>query len=99
RARHYPLSLPDALPIYNVSRATLRNIPRGPTLGIAGAPDALPLADELVELPWQLCSVPPTTDSPAPETTLVVGEEIPGGSSPGEDRKSTRLNSSHVKIS
>src|SRR5690606_40819393 len=38
---------------------------------------------------------PAPDDSPAPEVAAVPGQ----GSHPHEDRKSTRLNSSHVKIS
>ena len=69
----------------NVSPGTLREVPRGPTLGIADAPDALPDAEDLVGPPWRLCSVPPTAESPRPQTTLVMGEEVPAGDGLGDE--------------
>lgn len=67
-----------------VSRALLRDIPRGHPLGIVGAPETVPAADDLVRLPWSVCSVPPTADLPEPSTTLVVGADLPHGSPLGE---------------
>lgn len=61
----------------------LGGIERGPELGIAGAPDGLPMADQLADLPWRVCSVPPSGDAGEPRTTVVVGQDLPGGSEVG----------------
>lgn len=79
------LSDPAPDPRRNVSPGTLRDVPRGPTLGIPHAPDALPDAADLVVLPWRLCSVPPTAESPRPQTTLVMGEVVADGADPGDE--------------
>jgi type VII secretion protein EccB len=78
------LGRPDPERRSGVSRSTLRDIPRGHPLGIVGAPEAVPVADDLVGPPWSVCSVPPTPDNPAPQTTVVVGTEMPGGSPVGD---------------
>jgi type VII secretion protein EccB len=79
------LNDPAPDPRRNVSPRTLRDVPRGPTLGIPDAPDVLPRADDLVGLPWRLCSVPPTAESPRPQTTLVMGDEVADGDSLGDE--------------
>lgn len=73
-----------------VSRSALEGVPRGTPMGIPGAPDPLPGAQQLVREPWRLCSRP----APAPaggsargvESVLRVGgapggEKLAGGGS------------------
>src|SRR5690606_21952779 len=69
------LGTPDP-PVRRLSRATLSELPVGPAVGIPMAPDDPPSAEDLVELPWQVCSVPPSADSPEVSTTIVVGQEM-----------------------
>ena len=73
-------------PRVRVSRASLAGVPRGSVLGIAGAPDALPAASDLLTGAWTLCSRPSSsTDSPAPESLLLVGVPAPGPERPLAD--------------
>jgi type VII secretion protein EccB len=65
-----------------VSQATLRGRPRGPMLGIAGAPDALPDPGALVGLPWSVCGAPTVNGGSA--TQLMVGRQLDGGAQLGE---------------
>jgi type VII secretion protein EccB len=67
-----------------VSRATLATVPRGAPLGITSAPDALPAPDQLLGLPWTLCSAQPAGAggvAAAVESVLYVGGG-PGGGQP-----------------
>jgi type VII secretion protein EccB len=41
--------------VRNVTAASLAGYRRGPTVGIAGAPDSLPAKDKLVKGPWSAC--------------------------------------------
>ncbi|MFD9698130.1 type VII secretion protein EccB [Lentzea sp. NPDC059081] len=41
--------------VQSVARASLADAPRGPSVGIAGAPDPVPAANALVTTPWLLC--------------------------------------------
>jgi hypothetical protein len=43
-----------------VARSALVGVPRGPAVGIAGAPDLLASPDELITAGWTLCSRPAT---------------------------------------
>lgn len=72
-------------PLLTVSRDSLRDVPRGPLLGIADAPDALPGTDRLLSGGWSLCSQPgpDRTGSTVDESVLLVGEE-PSGADPGD---------------
>lgn len=45
-------------PLVHVSTSDLHDVPRGDRFGIPGVPVAPPAADELVTLPWQVCSAP-----------------------------------------
>jgi type VII secretion protein EccB len=58
-----------------VSRNTLGDVPRGTPIGIPGAPDSLPSADQLTDAAWQVCATSRTDDdgSQKPTTTLDVG--------------------------
>lgn len=60
---------------------SLRGVPRGPLLGIVGAPDALPAAKNLLAAPWTLC-MRPSDGAPgqtATSTILHVGRAAAGG--------------------
>ena len=49
-----------------MSQASIRDRPRGRTVGIVGAPDALPDRKSLTGLPWSVCDVPDPADRAAP---------------------------------
>ncbi|MFJ2008492.1 type VII secretion protein EccB [Streptomyces chartreusis] len=59
----------------DVSRSTLADVPRGAPIGIPGAPDSLPSADQLTDAAWEVCATSRTDDdgSRRPTTTLGVG--------------------------
>lgn len=56
--------------VVTVAGASLRDVPRGATLGIAGAPDPLPAADALVAGDWRVCS---RAGDDGPESVLTIG--------------------------
>ncbi|MCO7222089.1 type VII secretion protein EccB [Klenkia sp. PcliD-1-E] len=72
--------------VVEVSRASLAGAPRGQALGIDGAPDAVPAADQLVGAPWTLCAVPVELASgeQVTRTALVVGGTADGGRGAGD---------------
>jgi type VII secretion protein EccB len=57
--------------------ATLRRYPRGPVLGIPGAPDSVPEKADLVPGRWTLCDDTAVSSSP-PRPTVLVGVAVPG---------------------
>ncbi|MDR1998488.1 MAG: type VII secretion protein EccB [Frankiaceae bacterium] len=59
-----------------VARAALREVPRGPAIGIAGLPDSLPAPADLVPGPWLACSQARRTPAHVAEVTvsLTAGE-------------------------
>lgn len=61
-----------------VSASSLVDTPRGPTLGIPDAPEALPGPNDLLGLPWRVCSAPPTGAQTEPTTTVVVDRGLTG---------------------
>lgn len=61
-----------------VSSSSLVDTPRGPTLGIPDAPEALPAPDDLLGLPWRVCSAPPTGAQTEPTTTVVIDRGLSG---------------------
>lgn len=67
--------------IRQVSKDSLEDMPRGVPLGIPGAPFELPDSDDLLGLPWRVCSVPPGPDETAPTTTVVIDRSLGGASS------------------
>ncbi|MEV4161160.1 type VII secretion protein EccB [Nonomuraea dietziae] len=71
--------------VRNVSAASLADLPRGPLVGIPGAPNSLPKPAKLVKAPWSVCVV--EGDDPSvgrkPYTTLVGGTDV-GGAPIGE---------------
>ncbi|MFV0532607.1 MAG: type VII secretion protein EccB [Cumulibacter sp.] len=70
----------------SVSQASLAGAPRGPRLGIAGAPDSIPQPDSFLADPWVMCSGMTKTETGdlTPRTTLLVGQSDPGGNSIGD---------------
>ncbi|MET8039424.1 type VII secretion protein EccB [Micromonospora sp. NPDC005215] len=72
------LNQPDAA-ARTMSQAALRDQPRGLTLGIVGAPDALPDRKSLTGLPWSVCDVPDPVDPERSSTRLVIDRALPGG--------------------
>lgn len=63
-----------------VSAASLSGYPRGPLIGISGAPDSLPPKDKLVKAPWSVCVAngPDNNGVHKPYTTLVGGQDVGG---------------------
>ena len=57
---------------------SLDGAPHGQPVGIVGAPDSLPSADELSRSPWAVCSGTGVPGSSAPITTLAVGADATG---------------------
>ncbi|MEV4489146.1 type VII secretion protein EccB [Micromonospora coxensis] len=66
-------------PVRTMSRASIAERPRGRTVGIVGAPDALPDPKSLVGLPWSVCDVPDPGDSRRSTTRLVIDRPLAGG--------------------
>ncbi|MGP3932343.1 type VII secretion protein EccB [Nonomuraea sp. KM88] len=66
--------------VRSVSAASLAKYPRGPLVGIAGAPDSLPEKDKLVKGPWSVCvtEAPDASGTPVPYVTLVGGTNVGG---------------------
>ncbi|MFI6785297.1 type VII secretion protein EccB [Micromonospora sp. NPDC050276] len=70
--------------VRTMSQASLRDRPRGVTLGIVGAPDALPDRKSLTGLPWSVCDVPDPVDRQRSSTRLVIDRALPGGTPLGD---------------
>lgn len=70
-----------------VSTQSLMGVPRGPRIGIADAPDALPDKNRLLSGGWSLCSQPgpDETGSTVDRSVLLVGTEPTGGAPLGEE--------------
>ncbi|MFC7104672.1 type VII secretion protein EccB [Nonomuraea rubra] len=66
--------------VRNVTAASLAKYPRGPLVGIAGAPDSLPAREKLVKGPWSVCvtEAPDATGTAVPYVTLVAGNQVGG---------------------
>ena len=80
------LVLGDAAPeIRTMSQASLKGVPRGQTIGIPDAPITLPAPSLLAGLPWRVCNVPPTAESPSTSSRVVVGVDLPAASDLGAD--------------
>lgn len=63
-----------------VSRASLKKFQRGPTIGIAGAPNTLPDRKELTKAPWAVCvrTVESTSSGRQSLVTLTAGRKVGG---------------------
>jgi type VII secretion protein EccB len=72
--------------VRSVSRRSLLATPRGPRLGIPGAPDSLPERKNLRGVPWTVCSsvVRQANGTLAPQSVLLVGEAPAGGGTVGQ---------------
>ncbi|MER6595801.1 type VII secretion protein EccB, partial [Micromonospora purpureochromogenes] len=66
-------------PTRTMSRASIEDRPRGRTVGIVGAPDALPDRKSLIGLPWSVCDVPDPGDSRRSTTRVVIDRPLTGG--------------------
>ncbi|WBB65285.1 type VII secretion protein EccB [Micromonospora sp. WMMD812] len=70
--------------VRTMSQASIRDRPRGRTVGIVGAPDALPDRKSLAGLPWSVCDVPDPADPRRSSTRLVIDRPLPGGTPLGD---------------
>ncbi|WP_326551043.1 type VII secretion protein EccB [Micromonospora sp. NBC_01813] len=72
-----------------VSQAALRGVRRGAPLGIPGAPDSLPPAEDLVDAQWTVCSggqgPEPPTATAQPDAMVLVGGTVAAGRELGRD--------------
>ncbi|BAL86592.1 hypothetical protein AMIS_13720 [Actinoplanes missouriensis 431] len=66
--------------VYRVAAKSLTDVPRGVTIGIAGAPASLPDAKQQARLPWTMCAAP----GDPPRSVLLVGAGSPGGDPLGD---------------
>ncbi|MBO0870872.1 MAG: type VII secretion protein EccB, partial [Micromonosporaceae bacterium] len=66
-------------PVQTMSQVSLRDVPRGEPVGIVGAPDTLPPATALVDLPWGVCGAPRSIGSAVWSTVVLVGSTPAGG--------------------
>ena len=74
-----------APPTRTMSQASLKDRPRGRTIGIVDAPDALPEPGSLLGLPWSVCNTPSANDPARPTTRLVIDKSLPGATSLDND--------------
>ncbi|MFG1606992.1 type VII secretion protein EccB [Actinoplanes sp. NPDC049265] len=67
--------------LVTASRERLASVPLGDPLGIPGAPDSLPVKDDLLTGDWTVCSAPPAAGSTTttPQSTLIIGARATGG--------------------
>ncbi|GAB3158658.1 type VII secretion protein EccB [Micromonospora sonneratiae] len=74
------LALDGQLKTINVAASSLLGVPRGPLLGIANAPEALPPAARLAGGPWTMCGRPRQNGDVATtaSTVLRVGQRSAG---------------------
>ncbi|GAA2221941.1 type VII secretion protein EccB [Micromonospora olivasterospora] len=70
--------------VRTMSQASIADRPRGRTVGIVGAPDALPEPKSLVELPWSVCDVPDPADPRRSTTRVAIDRPLSGGTPLGE---------------
>ncbi|MFD6563289.1 type VII secretion protein EccB [Micromonospora profundi] len=70
--------------VRTMSQTSLRDRPRGRTVGIVGAPDALPGRKSLTGLPWSVCDVPDPVDPRRSTTRVVIDRALPGGAPVGD---------------
>src|SRR5882757_3712693 len=80
------LILGDHLSTQNVDSKTLQGIPRGPAVGIAGAPDELPDSKHLLSGGWAMCSEASTiaAGGRVDSSLLLVGQHPAGGVGAGD---------------
>ncbi len=71
--------------IRKVSSGSLKGIPRGRTVGILNAPDALPDPKNLSGSVWRICSNLTDDDGTVPVSTLMVGRSPSGAGALGDE--------------
>jgi type VII secretion protein EccB len=71
--------------IRRVSAGSLKDIPRGRTVGIMNAPDALPSPKNLSGGVWRVCSNLTVTEGDVPVSSLVVGRSLSGAEALGDE--------------
>ncbi|GAB7043720.1 MULTISPECIES: type VII secretion protein EccB [Catenuloplanes] len=76
----------EAPEIRRVSAGALRELPRGRTVGIMNAPDALPNPKNLSGSTWRVCSNRTASEGDAPVSSLVVDRSLTGAATlPGDE--------------
>ncbi|MEJ3747604.1 type VII secretion protein EccB [Actinomycetes bacterium KLBMP 9797] len=70
-----------------VAAKSMLGVPRGPVLGITGAPDAVPPPGRLLGPPWTVCAQPARSSNgrPSVSTGLLVGAPVGAGRDLGDD--------------
>ena len=84
--------------VFRVASGSLGSVPRGNTVGIAGAPASLPAAARRVGLPWTMCASPGANDTIS-TTTLAVALAPEGGRSVVDEGvlvKDTKLRTTYL---
>jgi type VII secretion protein EccB len=73
--------------VVRVSANSLVDVPRGPKMGIPGAPDSLPDPKRILGAPWSLCSQVSRDDADQNRVTsvLIVGQQAAGGRDLGDE--------------
>jgi type VII secretion protein EccB len=70
--------------VQTLSRSSLLGLDRGSPRGITNAPDSLPDKNNLLGVPWSVCSAPRSADAPTPATHLLIGSAPSGGRNLGD---------------
>jgi type VII secretion protein EccB len=80
------LILGDHVGTQNLASSVLAGVPRGPAVGIAGAPDELPDGKHLLSGGWTMCSQPSISGSGGriDRSVLLVGQRAAGGAAAGD---------------
>jgi type VII secretion protein EccB len=65
--------------VVSASHQQLAKVPLGATLGIAGAPDSLPDADDLLDGSWSACTSEAPADPDGAQSTLSIGTPVTTG--------------------
>ncbi|WP_432985960.1 type VII secretion protein EccB [Dactylosporangium sp. CA-233914] len=80
------LAVGQAATTVTVSRESLTGATRGPLIGIAGAPDALPPASRMLRDAWSMCAVAghDSSGGTTVSSQIMVGTTPPGGKDLGE---------------
>jgi type VII secretion protein EccB len=80
----------DRPDVVGASSKSLAQVPLGETLGITGAPDALPGPGDLVTGAWSVCTQAPDAGAPAhtpPSSTVLIGTQLTDGVAAGPNRQ------------
>lgn len=64
--------------VFRVARGELVGVRRGQALGIAGAPDSVSAAADLVHTAWSMCAAPRNSDGSSAVATVYVGSQPSG---------------------